>query len=207
MPMKTGPEVLALLRTGPSIAVAAWGFIVRGACLGAAAGGGATLTCAHEDGGVYRIAVTIGGPDFYIPFGQSEARYCDVPSGQGDGALVVTYPMNGCALEVRATATGNRFYHDSDGRSMGAVAGVQKLRADYSSMRGAERQRAEEVFGRARTGMVGQNFEHSIFCIKSGTRWKVYSSTVVTFMSTRTGARECWQIKDYVPYELGEFDD
>ncbi|MFJ4247458.1 hypothetical protein [Pseudomonas sp. NPDC089741] len=202
--MKPGNEVLALLRNQPSVAISAWGFIVRGDALRDAVGGACTLTCTrYNQSSIYRIDVVAGGPDWYIPFSQGEARYCDVPSGQPDGTLVVTYPMNGCALSVHATATGNRFFHDSDGNAMGGlVVGAQKIRVtnnDYSGPDNTTQERCRRYFGPDKDNTGG--YEHTVICIKRGAYWHVYGSAII-----RVNA-DAWQVKDRVPYALGQFDD
>lgn len=209
MPMKPAGQVLALLRTQPSTACAAWGFMCRGAPLGGALGGGCTLTCTANNG-VYTIDVAAGGPDWFIPYGAGTARYCDVPSGEPNGTLVVTFPMNGCALEVHPTATGNRFYHDADGVHMPVLATAAKCRVDANMYEGPGA-KAMSVFARypdsPDSNIVGQNFEHTIICVKNGAQWNVYQTAVVTTMNKATGGRSSWQIKDGPPVHLGVFAD
>ncbi len=209
MPMKDGGAVLTVLRNQPGTAIAAWGFLVRGAALGNPLGGGCTLTCArHRESSVYQIDVVAGGPDWYIPFADGKARHCDVPRGQPSGTLVVTFPMNGCALEVHATETGNRFFHDSDGKSMVRDGlGAAKYRADYSAYAGPENtthERSLRYFGVDADGNVKENaggYEHSVICVKVGGDWQVFSSAVMRVN------QDAWQIKDQVPYALGRFAD
>lgn len=204
MPMKPGGAVLTLLRNQPGMAIAGWGFIVRGAALSNPLGSGCTLTCdQYGTTSVYQIAVVPGGPDWYIPFAYGVARYCDVPSGQPNGTLVVTFPMNGCALEVHPTLTGNRFFHDSDGNSMVRDGlGAAKFRADYSSYAGPENtthERSLRYFGPDKENRGG--YEHTVLCVKVGGLWQVYSSAIMRVNE------EAWQIKDQVPYGLGSFAD
>ena len=118
--MPAAPLTLASLRATPAVECARSGFICRGALLNSALGGPCSLSC-QTFSGVYQIDVAAGAGDWFIPFASGAARYCDIPRGQPDGTLVVTYPMNGCALEVHRRTTGNRFYHDSDGRSMPVI--------------------------------------------------------------------------------------
>ena len=207
MPMKPAAQVLALLRTRPAMACAAWGFMCRGDALTNAVGGGCTLACT-ENNGVYNLGVTAGGTDWYIPFGAGAARYCDVPTGQPNGTLVVTYPMNGCALEVHPIVNGNRFYHDSDGRNMPAVATAAKLRADADMYEGPGA-RAMGVVSRfdGSRGVMAQNFEHTLICVKDGGFWNVYQTAVVTTMKLSDQSRTSWQIKDGPPVHLGVFAD
>jgi hypothetical protein len=202
--MKPGNAVLALLRHQPKTAISAWGFIVRGGPLSNPQGGGCTLTCQqYRNSSIYQIDVAAGGPDWYIPFGYREARYCDVPSGQPNGTLVVTFPMNGCALSVHATGTGNRFFHDSDGNSMGGlVLGAEKVRvtyADYTGPDNTAHERSLRYFGPDKDNAGG--YEHSIICVKEGGEWGVYASAVIRLNA------DAWQIKDRVPYAVGRFAD
>lgn len=209
MPMKPAGQVLALLRTQPKTACAAWGFMCRGLPLSGMLGGGCTLTCT-ENNGVYDIDVAAGGADWYIPYGASAARYCDVPTGQPDGTLVVTFPMNGCALEVHASPTPNhnRFYHDADGKHMPNLDTAAKVRVDADMYEGPGA-RASTIFSRydGSRGTIGQNFEHTIVCVKQGGFWNVYQTAVVTTMDTNGGSLSSWQIKDGPPVHLGVFAD
>ena len=210
MPMKPAGQVLALLRTQPATACAAWGFMCRGAPLNSALGGNCTLTCTTNDG-VYLIDVADGGgTDWFIPFASGAARYCDVPGGQPNGTLVVTFPMNGCALEVHPTATGNRFYHDSDGKHMPVLASAAKCRVDANMYEGPGAKAMSTLSrfpDRSDHDIVGQNFEHTIICVKDGAYWNVYQTAVVTTMNKSNGARSSWQIKDGPPVHLGVFGD
>jgi hypothetical protein len=79
--MRNPAQVLAMLRTNPKTACAAWGFICRGAMLNGPVGGGCTLTCTISNG-VYKLGVNAGAGDWFIPFAAGAARYCDVPRGQ-----------------------------------------------------------------------------------------------------------------------------
>lgn len=205
MPMGDGGAALTLLRNRPAMAIAGWGFIVRGNALSdSAIGGNCTLTCAqYKSSSIYKIEVEVGGPDWYIPFADRAARYCDVPRGQRDGTLVVTFPMNGCALEVHSTTDGNRFFHDSDGKSM-VYDGVGqiKFRADYSTYAGpgeTAHVRSERYFGPDKENAGG--YEHTVVCVKVGAMWEVYASAIIRVEP------EAWQIKDNVPYSLGSFAD
>lgn len=208
--MKDGATVLAALRGAPAIAIAAWGFIVRGLPLIDALGGQCTLTCGrYRQSSIYLMDVARGGADWYIPYGHGEARYCDVPQGQPNGTLVVTFPMNGCALEVRFVAGQNRFYHDADGNSMPAPApGVLKFRATAADYQGPDRtahMRALRYFDGAVQAQLDDpnqgGYEHNVFCLKRGGQWQVYASAVIRLNG------DAWQIKDRIPYHLGDFDD
>ena len=208
--MKDGGTVLAALRSKPSMAIAAWGFIVRGEPLADGQGQGCTLTCTrYGNSSIYQIAVARGGTDWYIPFHFGEARYCDVPRGETDGTLVVTFPMNGCALEVRRINGDNRFYHDSDGNSMpNDPPGVRSIRVTAPDYEGPDRTAhfralryfSAEVQNQLEVPNRG-GYEHTVLCVKQGSQWKVYGSTNIRLNF------DAWQIKDRVPYHLGTFDD
>lgn len=203
--------VLKLLRTDPATACALFGFVVRGQMLNQAMGGPCSLSCSIVNG-VYQIDVNPGSGDWFIPFAQGAARYCDVPQGQRDGTLVVTFPMNGCALEVHGYRNVNRMYHDSDGNAMPDVdtkVHRPKFRAESRVYEGAGA-RAETIFSRFLRPFrkqIGQNFEHTLVSVKSGSRWHVYQTAVVTTMHMDTGSRSSWQIKDGPPVTLGSFAD
>ena len=207
--MRDPAQVLAMLRTNPKTACAARGFICRGAMLNGAIGGGCTLTCTIANG-VYQLGVGAGAGDWFIPFAAGAARYCDVPRGQPNGTLVVTFPMNGCALEVHGRVSGNRFYHDSDGQHMPNVDtnfNTTKFRGEADLYEGVGA-RSEVIFERSHgRDVISQNFEHTLICVKNGARWNVYQTAVVTTVNTRTGVHSRWQIKDGPPVELGSFAD
>lgn len=213
--MPPAPALLVALRNNPANACADNGYICRGAPLGAAVGGGCTLTC-ETYSTVYKINVVAGGPDWFIPFAQGQARHCDIPRGQPNGTLVVTFPMNGCALEVHRRTTGNRFYHDSDGNSMPAVDtnyATQVFRANAAAIEGPG-SRLETIFAAHPSGadapegaVIGQNFEHTIICVKNGARWDVYQTAVITTLNTGTGERLAFQVPNGPPVHLGHFND
>ncbi len=169
-----------------------------------AVGGACALTCnRYKLTGVYQIDVGMGVGDWYIPYAHQQARYCDVPHGEPDGTLVVTFPMNGCALEVHAGINGNRFYHDADGNSMPNNLGMPKLRvayADYAGPDNTTHERALRYFGNPDLPNAG-GYEHNIICVKRGGDWEVYSSAVIRLNG------DAWQVKDRVPYQVGVFAD
>lgn len=222
MPMKNGAAVLGVLRSKPKTAISAWGFISRGDCLSDQVGGNAALRCVrYGQTSIYQIQVARGGTDYYIPYRSGEARYCDVPRGRPDGTLVVTFPMNGCALEVHRRPNGDlRFFHDADGKSMAPLPmgghRVRVFRATYGDMSGAS-EPAIAAFQREQSRAESKglhfmgNFEHNIYCIKISGKWQVYASAcVLSRMVTdllEERANDAWQIKNDVPYFLGEFDD
>ncbi len=219
--MPPAPARLVALRNNTAAECAANGFVCRGAgVLNAAVGGGCTLTC-QTFSTVFQIDVAVGGPDWFIPYGGGEARFCDIPRGQPNGTLVVTYPMNGCALEVRRHgANTNRFYHDADGNSMPAAgaaghpaAAHQQFRADAAAIAGPGA-RAEAIFAAHPTGMdaedgeaYGQNFEHTVICVKNGANWDVYQTAVIITAIMGTGNQLAFMVPDGPPVHLGQFAD
>lgn len=195
-------SVLEMLRGKPAMAVAAYGFVVRGQMLRDAVGGGCALTCTRIGlSGVYRLDVGPGQRDWFIPFSQGQARYVNVPKNQPDGTLVVTYPMNGCALEVAGMTGCNRFFHDSDGKSMPQGNRDAKARIEYDTMAGPDENLFVKFQRALQAGPIAGNFEHTIICVKSGGMWSVYQTCVIT-----AGA-EVYQVKDRVPSLLGAFAD
>lgn len=137
-----------------------------------------------------------------------------MPAGQPNGTLVVTFPMNGCALEVRDVGGGiNRFYHDADGNSMPPIPpGNQKFRATAVDYQGAQRivhERSLRWFDHAvQNDRLNRNlapnaggYEHNVICVKDGANWKVYASANIRLNG------DAWQVKDNVPYSLGMFAD
>ncbi len=236
--MKDGSIVLAMLRYNSDVAIRAWGFVTRGNALTNPIGGPCTLKCGRfRESSVYEIMVDdTNGPDWYIPFEQGEARYCDVPAGEPNGTLVVTFPMNGCALEVHATEKGNRFYHDSDGKSMPKNLGEPKFRVDYAGY-GTYTERVKNIKGEETGGTIVHRtahdrslryfgpenehrtypyqggYEHNIICVKKGDSWNVYASAVIVLTTMREveetirKTRDAWQVKDYVQYKVGAFLD
>lgn len=172
-----GKRAISMLRSQPATAIAANGYISRGDPLSAPFGGQCTVACAqYRNSSIYEIAITAGGVDWFIPFQQSQALYCDVPTGQPDGTLVVTFPMNGCAIEIRKDASsyqGNRFYHDSDGAHMpplgNATQKFRKVYHDYAGVDETTHYRALRYFGEVQNALETPNvggYEHNIYCIK-----------------------------------------
>jgi hypothetical protein len=194
---KPGMQVLALLRTDPKKACSSWGFRVDSGvpCLSGHLGGSCALTC-EWDNGAYKIIIDpIGARDWYIPYRVACAAYCDVSRGEPNGTLVVTFPMNGCALEVRRKGNKNRFYHDADGKSMSPLGTGQTplFRVDYAGYSGL----GEVVHAKSNTihhkflkqtekdpdtdkiREIPVGYGHALFCIKSGSAWLVYQSATL----------------------------
>jgi hypothetical protein len=211
--MPPAPLRLANLRANPATECANNGFICRGGLLSSAIGGPCTLTC-QTFSTVFQIDVAAGAGDWFIPFAQGSARYCDIPRGQPNGTLVVTFPMNGCALEVHRRTTGNRFYHDSDGNSMpnnvNANFANQVHRVTANTYEGVGA-RAAAIFAQHNDEgggtLIGQNFEHTLICVKNGPQWDVYQTAVVTTIETTSGDRHAFQVIAGPPIALGSFND
>jgi len=55
--------------------------------------------------------------------------------------------------------------------------------------------------------LIGQNFEHTLICVKTGGRWDVYQTAVVTTMNMESGDRHAFQVIHGPPVSLGSFDD
>lgn len=214
----SGASVLRLLRTMPRNVCASKAFICRAAdgSLSAPLGGPCRLTCEVENG-AYRIEVAGGGGmDFFIPYAMGAARYCDVPRGVPDGTLVVTFPMNGCALEVQAKGRVNRFFHDADGNSMPAGDRNAKCRIDADAYEGAGAKAATTftAFPSAMDtddGIVGKNFEHTIICVKKGDVWSVYQTAVVISQAIvgggLVGSPRYTHVTGGPPVQIGAFAD
>lgn len=140
---------------------------------------------------MFFLSIKTGGYDWYIPYAHDEAKSVLVPFGQPDGTLVVTFPMNGCALEVRQEENGNRFFHDADGKNMPNVTTETiKFRADYRRYGGArdlvaqEHQDMRDSSGN--TNLYPGQFHFDLFAVKKGGLWHVCqtASMSVVFMDT-----------------------
>lgn len=207
----SGASVLGLLRTMPQEVCASRGFICRGDVLTGNLGGSCGLSCNFANG-AYQIDVTAGGTDYFIPFQQGAASYCDVPRGVRDGTLVVTFPMNGCALEVCDNGDGkNRFFHDSDGRSMPGQRRA-KCRIDADMYEGpgspARSRYASLINPYAESGFVGGGYEHTLVCVKKGRLWNVYQTATVTLMDAGNAALKRYvKVTGGTPVHLGVFED
>lgn len=55
--------------------------------------------------------------------------------------------------------------------------------------------------------IVGQNYEHTLFCVKKGRVWNVYQTAIVTSMDLRTGGRRHVHVAAGTPVHLGVFED
>lgn len=213
----SGSTILKLLRSDPEHVMSRKGFICTGGALQAARGGRCSLTCTERDG-VYELGVDANGTgDYFIPWGQSEARFCDVPKNAPDGTLVVTFRMNGCALEVHEFGRSNRFLHDSDGVSLDGGMRQAKCRVDadmYEGPGAAATARWTALPGWLDEGESGWRrmcYEHTLICVKQGQVWNVYQTAIVSKSwldkgdPTTTVAYE--HIKNGPPVHVGVFSD
>lgn len=165
---------------------------------------------------ILRLDVTAGGIDWYIPFRSSTAAYIDVPKGQDTGTLVATFSMNGCALSVHGTPTGNRFFHDADGKNMpgtftDGVDSVAKFRRTDSDFSGTDltelNQYAANVTKNAEATMIDESqfvrssYEHTVISVKTDEGWEVYRCSVISW-----GQTLIWMNKNQ-PCLLGKFAD
>lgn len=156
--------------------------------------------------------IEANGPDWYIPWAENAAKSILVPFGQPDGTLVVTYPMNGCALEVRQEVAGNRFFHDADGKNMPNSTVLPKFRADYRRYGGIHDPVAAEYFemrdseGETKTHPYPPQFH--IFVVKKGGSWHVCqtASMRMIYMDTQSFYR-VKVFKRQIEHHLGSFAD
>lgn len=79
---------------------------------------------------------------YFFPYIQNDVGYVDVQFPK-DGTIVLTPPMNGCALEVRFFH-GYTFYHDANGRNMNKV---QQLKGSLLCRIEAEAYWDDEKYG------------------------------------------------------------
>ena len=208
------PEaLLSLLRTKPGAFFGSHAVIVRGQ----AGTPNCSISPAHTTNeSVLQLDVTTAGIDWYIPYRNFNAGFVDVPKGQDTGTLVVTVSMNGCALSVHETATGNRFFHDADGKHMPdplpedvhPVAKFRRTEADFSGSDLTElkkyQAKAEEnakETEKDETKLVNSWFEHTVISVKTDEGWEVYRCTVIMWGKTYT-----WVNKNQ-PCLLGKFLD
>lgn len=153
-------------------------------------GGRCKIECTYLND-IYKLEVKLGESynDWYIPFEQKKALYCDVPKGMPNGTLIVTAPMNGCALEVHSSMHSNRFWHDSNGEFMPEIDQClwrPKFRVDADIYEGknaplqtlAEKNTLYDVDGQDIYTTAG--FEHSIIAVKRGAYWFIYQTAVYT---------------------------
>ncbi|MCW7554580.1 hypothetical protein NX722_18545 [Endozoicomonas gorgoniicola] len=164
------------------------------------------------------VRLTDAGKDWYCGYEQNDANSLFVPFGEPDGTLILTFPMNGCALEIRREEEGNRIYHDDDGTCMPQSApGIKVLRLDachYMDWHSRHILRTERIALRTvlASGPGGFDFQHTIICVKQGHYWKVYNNAASYFYKVDPWSSEkinedYYQAKDYIQYELGCFPD
>ncbi|KOY03200.1 hypothetical protein [Pseudomonas nunensis] len=146
------------------------------------------------------------GTDWFLPFRDKRAEFIDVPKGQPDGTLVVTHPMNGCALSVHETTSGQlRFFHDSDGKCMGELpseTGAEKFRVTASTYRSGMTLDEEE--NKLRKMNMIQNTVNAIISVKRGVNWEIYNSAIITIFNFEMERVPIWITKN-IPYKLGSF--
>ncbi|MCX2545745.1 hypothetical protein [Pseudomonas sp. COW5] len=204
--------LLSLLRTNPEAFFGSHAVIVRGGSITADCNVSPVSTTNES---VLQLDVTSTGIDWYIPYKHFGAGFVDVPKGQDTGTLIVTCSMNGCALSVHETATGNRFYHDADGKNMPSplpdgVHPIAKFRRTDADFTGGESTAIQEFLAQAKklaeavvdgeAEFVNTWYEHTIISVKTDKGWDVYRSTV-----TMWGTKYVWLNKN-VPL-LGSFLD
>lgn len=68
---------------------------------------------------VLSITPSENSKDYFFPYIQANAGHVSVQPE--DGTIVLTPPMNGCALEVRYFHNNYIFYHDANGKNMDKV--------------------------------------------------------------------------------------
>ncbi|MFJ2363165.1 hypothetical protein ACIPIN_05475 [Pseudomonas sp. NPDC087697] len=208
------PEaLLSLLRTNPEAFFGSHALLVRGSVTS----GSCSLTPVQtSNASILQLDVTAGGIDWYIPFRSSSAAYIDVPKGQDTGTLVATFSMNGCALSVHETPTGNRFFHDADGKNMpgslpDGVHPIAKFRRTDSDFSGTDltelNEYAANVNENAKATMIDDknfvrsSYEHTVISVKTDEGWEVYRCSVITW-----GQQLVWMNKNQ-PCLLGKFMD
>ena len=212
---------LTFLRLRPSDAVRTTGFIVKTSDEEYFQSGRCNVTGMpffdNDRIVMLYVHLTDKGRDWYCGYKKNNVNSLFVPFGQPDGTLILTFPMNGCALEVRREEEGNRIYHDHDGTCMPqSASGTKVLRlaaCHYMDWHGRHIGRTERIAIRtvlARFG--GFNFQHTIICVKQGHYWKVYNSAFSYFYKANPYTLEkisedYYQAKDYIQYELGCFPD
>ncbi|MDG9780481.1 hypothetical protein [Metapseudomonas otitidis] len=199
---------LALLKARPDVFFTTYGVVVRPT---SRVGGKCTLRLKETlKPNVFAIEVTEeAGSDWYLPYQDKQAVFIDVPKGQPEGTLVVTHPMNGCALSVHETTTGLlRFFHDSDGKCMDKSphpeTGAEKFRVIASEYRGGQTLDIETE-KMMKQGPL-QNAENAVISIKRGTGWEVYNSAIISAFDFELRAIPIW-INKGIPPRLGAFTE
>ena len=214
-------SILPLLRSNPGTAMKSYGIVIadNGLVIDSQLGGSCALTLQqHPDyPRNYILQAVAGAGDWYRPYHNGSAHYCDVPKAQPNGTLVVTASMTGCALEVRDIGLSNRFYHDADGQNMpNEYANAQKFRADSAAYSGqgevgltkSNNYRARSTDQKYFSG----TYLHTIICVKRGANWRVYNNcffakTVSDLNSGNIIKTSGRQLQTGIPHFLGEFLD
>jgi len=179
--------ILESLRTDPESTCFTNSFTVNGGTMASEPQGGSCSVSAQKVSDlVYGLSVGKNGKDWFFPYMNASTGgvgYCVVPIGQPEGTLALTGSMNGCALQVNRDGANFIFYHDSNGDSLakwGKAQGTQVCRVDYKSYAGPL-----EIGSRSAADLTNKNtkvyFQHSILCVRSGGKWRVYVTGVHTF--------------------------
>ena len=213
---------LTFLRMRPSDAVRTTGFMIQINHTEHTQSGRCNVDCIPMSNSnrlvTLDIHLTDSGKDWYCGYERGGMKAVLVPFGQPDGSLILTYPMNGCTLEVRREKEGNRIYHDCNGnRITPSLDGTKALRvtADhYMDCHDRNFYRIARVS--LRIALIrgykgyGFNFGHTIICVKQGGYWNVYNNAISHAYEIEPGADKrknhmYYQAKDYMKYELGSF--
>lgn len=214
----SGSAVLKWLRSAPEQVMSRYGFVCRGGALNLLTGNTCSISCKKANGGYILNVDPNGAGDYFFPYRADRALHCDVPKGLPDGTLVVTFGMNGCALEVHGGLRHNRFYHDADGKVLQGEREA-KCRVTREMYEGpgaaAEALHCSIPNGMYLDPMVGGvaqgNFEHTLVCVKKDGVWHVYQTAVVSKDNVLPGFKKgeptLQHVKDGPPLLVGMFAD
>jgi hypothetical protein len=191
------------MRADPDTAFEKYGFFVTSEVYtNTTLGGPCAISCKSANGAVYQLTAKQGQGDYFFPYvhvTSGGVGVCIVPVGQAEGTMVVTGGMNGCALQVNRSGTDFYFYHDANGTSMMGklTPGTVVCRVNYDSYAGKMNlgDKISTEFNRAAVGgKSGMVHEYYLITIRSGGKWKVYSTALL-----RTSVRKTafWSGKDY----------
>ena len=210
-------DALLFLRRNPMTATSKVAFTVKDLAPNIGAmGGKCSITCTGR-APMFFLDIKSGGYDWYIPYAVKEAKSVLVPFGQPDETLVVTFPMNGCALEVRQEQHGNRFFHDADGKNMPNVINEKiKFRADYSRYAGLNDPVREEnkriLDNQDIDQLYPDSFHFDLIVVKKGGFWHVYQTAsmlikTMNFITDKTHVYSNKVFKLEIEHSLGSFAD
>ncbi len=217
-------DALLFLRKNPLAATSKVGFKVHNLDGNIGAMGGKCSISCKGRAPMFFLDIASGGYDWYIPYADKEAKSVLVPFGQPDETLVVTWPMNGCALEVRQEAYGNRFFHDADGKNMPNVTNKKtiKFRADYTRYSGPKDPKGpkdpvrEERIRMGETQDVDQlypeDFHFDLIAVKKGSFWHIFQTASISiktmsFITDKTHVYRNKVFKVEIEHSLGSFAD